>query len=253
MTNLTTASGDPLPATQTFTFTYGTASLTQGTGSLLWESYANLGGSTSLSALTGATAYPNDPTQTGLMSSFEAPYNTGTTDSGEQLCGYVYPPTTGYYVFTIASDDNGALWLSTNSSPANLTEIAYVASSTGYRDWSNPNNFEQTSTSIYLVANTPYYILAQQKHGTDNGDNLSVRWEIPATTGGPASTWELNNGVPDSTIPIPGNRLSPPTAAAVQDTTTPPAPAHVRATVTGNNNQITLTWNAVVGLPSGVA
>ncbi len=167
------------------------------------------------------------------------------------LCGYVYPPTTGYYIFTIASDDNGQLWLSTNSSPANLAEIAYVSSATGYRDWSNANNYEQTSTSIYLTAGYPYYIMALAKHGTDAGDNLAVRWEIPATAGGAASTWEKNSsGVVDSTIPIPGIRLAP--AGITADTMTPPAPTNLCATVTGNNNQVTLTWSPVQGLPSGV-
>ena len=75
-----------------------------------------------------------------MESSFEAPHDTGNTDFGETLSGYVYPPLTGYYIFTIASDDNGELWLSSNNSPANLSEIAYVTSATGYRDWSNPAN-----------------------------------------------------------------------------------------------------------------
>ena len=207
MTNLTTVSGDPLAATLTFTFTYET----QGTGSILWRYYANIGSGTAVSNLTSAITYPNVPTTTAAETSFEAPHSTGNTNYGETLSGYVYPPTTGYYIFTIASDDSSQLWLSTNNSPAGLVEIAWVSTSTGYRQWSNASNPEQTSTSIYLTAGTPYYILALEKHGTDSGDNLSVRWEIPATTGGPASTWELNSsGVADPTIPIPGIRLAPP-------------------------------------------
>ena len=38
----------------------------------------------------------------------------------------------------------------------------------------------------------------------------------------------------------------------VLDPTTPPAPANLHATVTGNNTQITLAWSPVLGLPSGV-
>ena len=248
MTNLTTVSGDPLAATLTFTFTYET----QGTGSILWRYYANIGSGTAVSNLTSAITYPNVPTTTAAETSFEAPHSTGNTNYGETLSGYVYPPTTGYYIFTIASDNSSQLWLSTNNSPAGLVEIAWVSTSTGYRQWSNASNPEQTSTSIYLTAGTPYYILALEKHGTDSGDNLSVRWEIPATTGGPASTWELNSsGVANPTIPIPGIRLAPPTTQL--DTTTPPAPANLSATVTANNTQVTLAWSPVLGLPSGVA
>ena len=251
MKNLTAVSGDPLPATQTFSFTY----VSQGTGSILWQSYGNLGSNPSLSTLTGAAIYPNDPTQTGMESSFEAPHATGNTDYGETLSGYVYPPTTGSYIFTIASNDASELWLSTNNSPANVSEIAYVSNGTGYRNWSDAAEPEQSSVSIYLDAGHAYYIVAMGVYGTDNGandDNLSVRWEIPSTSGGAANTWEQNgSGNPDQTIPIPGIRLSPPTNTAV-DSTTPPAPTNLRATVTGSNNQITLAWSPVLGLPSGV-
>ena len=237
-----------MAATLTFTFTYET----QGTGSILWRYYGNIGSGTAVSNLTSAITYPNVPTTTAAETSFEAPHSTGNTNYGETLSGYVYPPTTGYYIFTIASDDSSQLWLSTNNSPAGLVEIAWVSTSTGYRQWSNPSNPEQTFTSIYLTAGTPYYIIALEKHGTDSGDNLSVRWEIPATTGGPASTWELNSsGVADSTIPIPGTRLAPP--ATQLDTTTPPAPANLSATVTANNTQVSLAWSPLLGLPSGVA
>ena len=170
MKNLTTVSGNQLPASQTFTFTYalGTGAVaSQATGSVLWEYYGNIGSGTAVSNLTSAAIYPNCPTTTGEESSFEAPYTTrGNINYGERLRGYIYPPTTGYYIFTISSGDGGQLWLSSNASPANLVEIAQVETATGYRDWSNVNNPNQTSTSIYLTAGQPYYIMALEKHGT---------------------------------------------------------------------------------------
>jgi hypothetical protein len=241
MNNLTTVSGDPLPATQQIAFTY----LNPGTGSISWKYFGNIGSSTAVSALTAASSYPYNPTHTGSETSFEAPANNGP-GGGEELYGYLCPPITGYYIFTIASDDNGQLWLSTNKSPANLAEIAYVTSSTGYRDWNNVNNYEQMSSSIYLTAGLQYYVMALEKCGSDSSDNLSVRWEIPATIGGAASTWENGN----SAIPIPGSRLEP--AGIVPDNMTPPAPADLSATMNGSNSQVALTWNPVLGLPSGV-
>ena len=112
MSNLTTPSGDPLPSPLTITFTYSTIYATSGgTGSILWQYYQNISG-TGVSALTTADVYANDPSQTALVTSFEAPYyNTGNTNGGETLSGYITPPTTGYYIFTLAAGDTGQLWL----------------------------------------------------------------------------------------------------------------------------------------------
>ena len=69
------------------------------------------------------------------MTSFEAPTNTGVINYGQRVQGYLYPPTTGYYTFWIASDDYSQLWLSTTSSPTNAVEIASVNGWTNYRAW----------------------------------------------------------------------------------------------------------------------
>jgi hypothetical protein len=66
---------------------------------------------------------------------------------GERICGWFAPQVTGNYVFFEASDDAAALWLSTNSSPANVYEIAqnqaWMWSPNG-TDWtcSNTNSAE---------------------------------------------------------------------------------------------------------------
>ena len=144
---------------------------------------------------------------------------------------------TGYYTFWIASDDNGELWLSTNDNPANKVKIAYVTSWTGSRDWSNADNPTQQSAQIYLQAGQRYYVEALQKEG-GGGDNLAVRWQLPD------GSWEND----DSTIPIPGIRLSP---YGGVDVTPPTAPANVRATFTGGN-QVNLAWSPAVDPESGV-
>ncbi|HZV36476.1 MAG TPA: LamG-like jellyroll fold domain-containing protein [Verrucomicrobiae bacterium] len=45
-------------------------------------------------------------------------------NAGERIYGWFTPPVTGNYVFFDASDDAAVLWLSTNSSPTNVYEIA---------------------------------------------------------------------------------------------------------------------------------
>ena len=65
---------------------------------------------------------------------------------------------TGYYTFWIASDDNGELWLSTDSNPADIVKIASVPGATGHDQWNVYS--QQQSASIYLVAGQKYFIEA---------------------------------------------------------------------------------------------
>jgi hypothetical protein len=232
MSRLTTASGDVLPRSQQFSFTYAP----QGTGSILREYWLNIGTATTVDGLTSNANYPNNPSGRDLLTSFEAPTNWADA-YGTRIRGYLTPPTTGYYTFWIASDDNSELWLSTDDNPANKVEIAYITSATGARDWNNSSNPYQKSAQIYLQAGQRYYVEALQKEGTGN-DNLAVRWQLPD------GSWENN----DPTIPIPGIRLSP---YGGVDFTAPTTPASVWAGFNGAD-QVTLTWSPAVDLESGV-
>ena len=234
MNNLTTVSGNPLPVSQHLTFTYQNP-----TGSILLQFWANLDGGNAVSDLTNPALnpnYPNNPTSTSYLTSFEAPFNTGQVDYGQRIEGYIYPPTTGNYVFWIASDDNSQLWLSTDANPNNAVMIANVPAYTAYRQWTGYAS--QQSASISLVAGQRYFIEALQKQG-GGGDNLSVAWQLPGTT------FNTTTGGP-----IPGNYLAP--FGGSIDLTPPAAPTNLRATITGNNNQIALSWSPVTDLTSGI-
>ena len=121
MNHLTTASGDVLPTSLQFSFSYAP----QGTGSILREYWTNIGNGTAVTDLTSNANYPNNPSGRDLLRSFEAPTNWADA-YGTRIRGYLSPPMTGYYTFWIASDDNGELWLSTDDNPANKVKIAYV-------------------------------------------------------------------------------------------------------------------------------
>src|SRR5690606_19055804 len=128
--------------------------------------------------------------------SFEAP--TGWGDNyGVRMRGYLYPETSGNYTFWLATDDNGELWLSTNSNPANKVRIARVTSWASSRQWNKEAN--QKSGEIPLVAGQRYYIEALMKE-QGGGDNLAVSWKLNDTSN-PA------NGNGDYIIP--GSVLSP--------------------------------------------
>ena len=90
-------------------------------------------------------------------------------------------PQPASYTFWIASDDNGELWLSTTSSPANKTRIAYHTQWTNSREWNKYAT--QKSVAITLTAGQLYYVEALMKEGT-GGDNMAVGWAKPgqATT-----------------------------------------------------------------------
>ncbi|MEN0052460.1 MAG: T9SS type A sorting domain-containing protein [Mucilaginibacter sp.] len=153
------------------------------------EQYNNIPGKL-VSDLTKNANYPNSPSSTTKLTSFEAPLNAGE-NFGARVRGLVTPPTTGNYTFYIAADDAAELWLSTDATMTNRKKIASVATSTLSRQYTKFPS--QKSVTIALKANTKYYIEALQKEGTA-GDNLSVSWKLPS-------------GVME--IPISCNRLSP--------------------------------------------
>ena len=128
-----------------------------------------------LSMLTDSPDYPDRPTSTNYVTDlFEAP--TDVLDNyGQRMHGYVVAPQTGNYTFWIASDDNGALYLSTDENPANARVIATVNSWTSARGWDWEAN--QRSEPIALIGGRIYYIAALMKEG--GGDNLAVRWLMP--------------------------------------------------------------------------
>ncbi|HNV00303.1 MAG TPA: lamin tail domain-containing protein, partial [Verrucomicrobiota bacterium] len=132
-----------------------------------------------LSMLTDSPDYPDRPTSTNYVTDlFEAP--TDVLDNyGQRMHGYVVAPQTGNYTFWIASDDNGALYLSTDENPANARVIATVNSWTSARGWDWEAN--QRSEPIALIGGRIYYIAALMKEG-GGGDNLAVRWLMPDGT-----------------------------------------------------------------------
>ncbi|MGA2035594.1 MAG: PA14 domain-containing protein, partial [Thermoguttaceae bacterium] len=215
MTGLATVSGNQLPASLPLSVTYQPP-----TGKILDQVWDNLDGGDTINDLTNPALnpnYPGNPTYTTYLTSFEAPYNTGVNDYGQRVQGYLYPPTTGNYVFWIASDDYSQLWLSTDSSPNNIgsSPIAYVNGWTAYEAWSTYAS--QQSASVYLVAGQRYYIEALMKQGT-GGDNLSVAWMLLPSGGTsvPDASTSLPNGstsVPDASSSLPSGSSSVPDAS----------------------------------------
>ena len=144
-------------------------------GSILREVYQGISGN-AISDLTNNPIYPDHPTLTNFVTDvFESPSNFDE-NYGQRMHGYITPPVTGNYTFWIATDDNGALYLSTDSDPANVKLIASVPDWAGPREWTKFP--QQQSAPIKLNAGQSYYISALEKEG-GGGDNLAVRWVRP--------------------------------------------------------------------------
>ena len=186
-----------------------------GLGSINYQKWNNITG-TAVSNLTSNANYPNNPSATGTLTSFQIPTNTGTTNYGMKVYGYICPPSTGNYLFWISSDDAAELWLSTTSSAANKVKIAYNTAATSALQWTKYST--QKSKSIALLKGTKYYVEVLMKQGTGS-DNMAVGWALPGgkTTAPsqviPGSVLSTNNITTDSIPP------SVPTALAASAVT----------------------------------
>lgn len=147
-----------------------------GDGKLLIEKWLDIGSSTCVSDIPILAA----PTTISTISlnGFEAPRNSGD-NYGMRMRGYICAPETGEYTFYLSSDNDGVLYLSTDTMPANKQLIADIPNCgfTSYRQWTKFPT--QKSAKISLVAGQKYYIEALFKE-SNGGDHLSVGWQIPS-------------------------------------------------------------------------
>jgi hypothetical protein len=143
-------------------------------GKVVREWWSTING-TLVNNLTADSRYPNSPSGRELLSSFEGPVDWADS-YGSRLSGWLVPPKSGEYIFWIASDDGGELWLSTDVDPNNAQLIASVSGWTDSQNWESMPS--QKSAAVTLQADQKYYIQALQKEGS-GGDNVAVAWQPP--------------------------------------------------------------------------
>lgn len=139
-------------------------------GSIQREYWLGVTGTSVAAIPTAAT-----PSGTDTLSALEGPVNWAD-NYGSRIRGYILAPATGSYTFWLASDENGQLWLSTDTDPANKQLIASVSAWTNSREWSKEAG--QKSAPVSLVAGQKYYVEVLQKEGA-GGDNVAVGWSRP--------------------------------------------------------------------------
>lgn len=185
-----TDNGTPsLQGTGTVTIQVGSGS-TIGVSGIVREIWRNFTGS-NVSALTSHPGYPYAPSETRILSSFDAgSLNFGSF--GSRIRAYVIPPTTGSYRFYISSDDQSELRLSSSANPAGATTpLASVSNWVDPRSWTAQAS--QTTAARTLTAGQRYYIEVRHRQG-GGGDDLAVAWTGPGI---------------DSPTVIPGSALEP--------------------------------------------
>ncbi|MBC7919961.1 MAG: hypothetical protein H7Z75_02630, partial [Ferruginibacter sp.] len=173
------------------------------TGTILREQWNGVGGNAVSDIPLNTT-----PASSSQLTSLEAPTNV-SDNYGSRLRGYLCAPRTGSYVFWLASDDDGDLYLSTDENPANKQRIAYVENG-----WATPREWDkypsQRSAVVRLVVGRKYYVEVLHKDSL-GGDNLAVGWRTPSMAAGAAP------------VVVPGSVLSsfvPPAATACSATGT---------------------------------
>ena len=194
-----------------------------GTGSINFQRWNNISGGT-ISDLTSNINYPNIPTSIGVQTSFEMPINQAN-NFGIKMYGYICPPATGNYVFWIAADNSGELWLSTSANIAEKVRVAYNTSSVASREWNRYTT--QKSVAIALIAGQKYYVEALMKESTGK-DNLAIGWAKPGqSTAFPSEV-------------VPGSSLS---VSNIADTQAPSPPTNLTASNI-TTMSFTLSWLA---------
>jgi hypothetical protein len=169
-------------------------------GHLKRELFKNIPGAL-ITDLTSSAGFPDSPSVVESITSFESK-NLGD-NYGERLSGYVKPPVSGNYVFYLASDDQGELWLSTDRRPANKRLIVSEPVWNLERNWlgatvpwdTNLYKPGRASQPIALEAGKYYFIEALHKEG-GFGDHIAVAWQMPG--GAPP---------PNGSDPIPNQYL----------------------------------------------
>lgn len=155
-----------------------------------------------MASLTNLASFPNNPSvvdysprfewPTGADDAIQPPGDSGKNNYGVQIIGYFYPPETADYIFAIASDDNGLLFLSTDADPAKKQLIAREPQWNGVRNFSGVDRrtlvdagtaderYENVSKKIRLTNNVPVYIEALMSEG-NGGDSLAVTYTTDGT------------------------------------------------------------------------
>jgi hypothetical protein len=181
-------------------------------GLIKYERWENLSPSDIPTALAriADTAAPPEITETVV--GYEAPVNVADNYAG-RLSGWFYPPADGDYVFAGTSDDNGRLFLSTDSDPANKKLIALQPNWDNFRIWTS--GFAEkhsdtyagtewpTKSRISLKGGQPYYLEYIWQEGGGGDDGAVTFWKLGDPVPANNTPTALSGAVVKGNVPAP--------------------------------------------------
>src|SRR5206468_1606629 len=116
-----------------------TIPISEAEGSIRRHFWKYAGGGGTVASVTGDPRFPNFPDDVSFPTTFEDTQidnsDAANEHFGVQFLGFLNPPVDGNYNFFISSDDNSALYLSTDESPANKVLIASEPQWNGHRQY----------------------------------------------------------------------------------------------------------------------
>lgn len=152
----------------------------QATGIVHYELWKDVQG-TEIEALDALASFPGSADGVSRLRSLEAPRTEATGYAGRVRTLFTAPES-GNYTFYLSSGSAARLLLSSDSSVANLSQIAAVS---GAEDDIELNSFQQyegqQSEEVSLVAGESYYIEVHHL-ATRAGSHLQVAWAPPGVT-----------------------------------------------------------------------
>lgn len=123
--------------------------------------------------------FATDPNNPSKQSSFADKY-------GQTIEGYIIPKETGRYIFSMISDDDAVLYLSTSDDPNGAVRISSLTTWAALENWRQYAS--QVSKEIQLVAGQRYYVKCYMRENA-GGDWLKVGWITPSRSSN--STFEV--------------------------------------------------------------
>ncbi len=150
-------------------------------GKIINYRYEGIPGS-NLNDLYEAAIFPGTPNYSETLDFFGMPSVNTVDDFGTLVQAYLTVPVSGNYKFNVTGNYNTILFISSNDDPENKqAHQALVSSSSGMTE--HDKFIWQSTSFIYLEANTYYYIEINHKDGSGS-EHFSAFWQTPYTEEG---------------------------------------------------------------------
>lgn len=176
-------------------------------GSVQWECWRGIF-EDQFSELTAKEFFPKKPDVSQTLYSVNAPLNYDN-NFGAKISGYIHVPTSGNVLFNVTGNSKVRFYLSSNSSPSNMTLRAFTNTFTN--EFEHTKYPEQTSASISLNQNVYYYFELWYVESTGS-DHCRLFWQnnfLPNQNWNVITAQYLNNvGCKPTPCPVRGTQCN---------------------------------------------